>query len=121
MTWFKNLRIKAKMIVSFGVVLLLMVVISAIADIAQINTGIDQVAQVVQQNSATAEESAAASQEMSSQSVMLEELIAQFRLRDNGKSFSGTQPAKLSTGKDYKISENPVANVAHGVLDFGKY
>ncbi|MDR1693045.1 MAG: methyl-accepting chemotaxis protein, partial [Oscillospiraceae bacterium] len=50
--------------------------------IAQINKGIDQVAQVVQQNSATAEESAAASEEMSGQSIMLEELIAQFKLRE---------------------------------------
>jgi len=50
--------------------------------ISQINTGIDQVAQVVQQNSATAEESAAASEEMSSQSTMLEELISQFKIKN---------------------------------------
>jgi methyl-accepting chemotaxis protein len=50
--------------------------------ITQLNTGIDQVAQVVQQNSATAEQSAAASQEMSGQSGMLESLIAQFKLKD---------------------------------------
>ena len=49
--------------------------------ISHINTGIDQVAQVVQQNSATAEQSAAASQEMSSQSVLLEDLILQFELK----------------------------------------
>ncbi|MCL2391168.1 MAG: methyl-accepting chemotaxis protein [Oscillospiraceae bacterium] len=48
--------------------------------ISQINVGIDQVAQVVQQNSATAEQSAAASEEMSSQSTMLEELILKFKL-----------------------------------------
>ena len=48
----------------------------------QIHIGIDQVAQVVQQNSATAEESAAASEEMSSQSAMLLELISQFKLKD---------------------------------------
>ena len=53
--------------------------------ISQINIGIDQVAQVIQQNSATAEESAAASQEMSNQSAMLEELIAQFKLKDDNK------------------------------------
>jgi len=53
--------------------------------IRQINQGIDQVAQVVQQNSATAEESAAASEEMSGQAVMLEELIAQFKLKDDAK------------------------------------
>ena len=50
--------------------------------ILKINTGIDQVAQVVQQNSATAEESAAASEEMSSRSDILKQLIAQFRLKD---------------------------------------
>ncbi|MCL2059974.1 MAG: methyl-accepting chemotaxis protein [Oscillospiraceae bacterium] len=49
----------------------------------QINNGIDQVAQVVQMNSATAQESAAASEEMSSQSNVLQELISQFKLRDN--------------------------------------
>jgi len=48
--------------------------------IAQINIGIDQIARVVQQNSATAQESAAASEEMSSQSALLQELISQFRL-----------------------------------------
>ena len=52
------------------------------AGITQINTGIDQVASVVQQNSATAEESAAASGKMSEQSSMLEELVAQFKLKD---------------------------------------
>ncbi|MCL1848980.1 MAG: methyl-accepting chemotaxis protein [Clostridiales bacterium] len=50
--------------------------------IAQINIGIEQVAQVVQQNTATAEEEAAASEEMSGQSRILQELIAQFKLKD---------------------------------------
>jgi len=54
--------------------------------IAQINIGVDQVAQVVQQNSATAEESAAVSEEMSSRSDMLQQLITQFRLKENGRS-----------------------------------
>jgi methyl-accepting chemotaxis protein len=36
---------------------------------------------VVQQNSATAQESAAASEEMSGQASMLEGLIAQFKLK----------------------------------------
>jgi len=49
--------------------------------IKQINVGIDQVAQVVQMNSATAEESAAASEEMSAQSNVLQQLIAQFKLK----------------------------------------
>jgi methyl-accepting chemotaxis protein len=49
--------------------------------IEQINSGTDQVANVVQQNSATAEESAAAAQELSGQSVMLENMIARFKLK----------------------------------------
>ena len=51
--------------------------------ISQINVGIDQVAQVVSQNSATAQESAASSQEMSGQSLLMQELIAQFKLKDD--------------------------------------
>jgi len=50
--------------------------------IEEVNTSIDQIALVVQQNSATAEESAAASQQMSSQSVILQDLIAQFKIKD---------------------------------------
>ncbi|AFA48527.1 methyl-accepting chemotaxis protein [Acetobacterium woodii] len=50
--------------------------------IAQINLGVEQVAQVVQQNSATAEQSAAASEELSSQSVLLKQMIDQFQLKN---------------------------------------
>jgi methyl-accepting chemotaxis protein len=52
-------------------------------DIGQIDDGIEQVARVVQQNSATAEQSAAASEEMSGQSEILEQLIEQFKLKDS--------------------------------------
>ena len=55
--------------------------------ISQINIGIGQVAQVVQQNNATAQESAAASQEMSGQSDMLKQLITQFKLREGSHAF----------------------------------
>ncbi|MCL1848863.1 MAG: methyl-accepting chemotaxis protein, partial [Clostridiales bacterium] len=50
-------------------------------NIMQINAGMDQMVQVVQHNSATAEESAAASEEMSGQSAILDEMVAQFRLK----------------------------------------
>ncbi|MBC3805188.1 HAMP domain-containing protein [Acetobacterium fimetarium] len=49
--------------------------------IAQVNMGIEQVAQVVQNNSATAEQSAAASEELSGQAEMLKDMIGQFQLR----------------------------------------
>lgn len=47
--------------------------------ISNVTTGIEQVANVVQQNSATAQESAAASQEMSGQVSRLEELLSRFK------------------------------------------
>lgn len=48
--------------------------------IAQIKSGIDQIASVVQQNSATAEETAASCSHLSSQSVVLEEQIAKLKV-----------------------------------------
>lgn len=48
---------------------------------AQISIGIDQISSVVQTNSATAEESAAASQELSGQAAMLKQLVSTFKLR----------------------------------------
>lgn len=62
--------------------------ISSIADasakqsgsIAQIAQGIDQISSVVQTNSATAEESAAASEQLTAQSRLLEELVHRFKM-----------------------------------------
>ena len=51
--------------------------------IAQITEGIDQIASVVQTNSATAEESAAASQELSGQAQLLQELADRFQLQED--------------------------------------
>ncbi|MGI6731876.1 MAG: methyl-accepting chemotaxis protein [Anaerovoracaceae bacterium] len=51
--------------------------------IAQINKGVDQVAMVVQNNSATAEESAAASEELSSQAELLKGMVERFKLSKN--------------------------------------
>lgn len=50
--------------------------------IEQVTQGIDQISGVVQTNSATAEESAAASQELSSQAQVLKELVGQFKLKE---------------------------------------
>lgn len=56
--------------------------------IAQVVEGIDQISSVVQTNSATSEESAAASEELSSQAALMKELMSRFKLRsvDNGYS-----------------------------------
>jgi len=52
------------------------------AAILQINIGIDQVSQVIHQNSLTAEKSAEASEEMNSQAEVLQENVRRFKLRD---------------------------------------
>ena len=49
--------------------------------ITQVTQGLDQVSSVVQTNSATAEESAAASQELSDQASVLKGLIAKFKMK----------------------------------------
>ena len=55
-------------------------------EIRQINEGIEQINDVVQTNSATSEECAAASQEMSSESENLREMIRKFKLAESEKT-----------------------------------
>lgn len=49
--------------------------------ISQVTTGVDQISSVVQTNSATAEQSAAASEELFGQSTLLKSLVGRFRLK----------------------------------------
>ncbi|MCI8556329.1 MAG: methyl-accepting chemotaxis protein [Lachnospiraceae bacterium] len=55
--------------------------------ISQITMGIDQISSVVQTNSATAEESAAASEELSSQSQLMKSLVGRFKLKGSPQMF----------------------------------
>lgn len=77
------------------------VVSSTIVDIAaasevqataamQINTGVDQIAAVVQTNSATAQESAAASEEFNGQAQTLKNLISGFKLRQDTDDYGNS-------------------------------
>lgn len=50
-------------------------------EIEQINQGIDQVSMVVQTNSATAEQSAAASEELSGQAQLLKQMVSAFEIK----------------------------------------
>ena len=52
--------------------------------VTQTTQGIEQISNVVQNNSATAEESAAASEELSGQALILQQLISRFRLKGQG-------------------------------------
>lgn len=63
------------------------------AAVSQITTGIDQISSVVQTNSATAQESAAASEELSGQAVAMNQLVAKFRLKDDSTEVPVEKPA----------------------------
>ena len=58
--------------------------------IAEVNKGIEQVSMVVQNNSATAEQSAAASEQLSSQAELLKQMIGTFKLKKSKKEAFGT-------------------------------
>lgn len=76
----------------------------------QVSIGIDQIASVVHNNSATAEQSAAASEELSGQAQMLKAVVSKFKLLNKGENavaFSGdrhsqrddSQPQSMGAGK----------------------
>jgi len=96
--------------------------------ITQINQGIDEVSVVTQTNSATAQQSAAASEEMSSQAMMLKEMVDRFKLR-NASGRSRTAPSyspntSYSPKKSYHDKNNDDVETVHIALDdreFGKY
>ena len=50
--------------------------------VTQVTLGVDQISSVVQTNSATAEESAASSEELSGQAAMLKSLVSKFRVKN---------------------------------------
>jgi methyl-accepting chemotaxis protein len=69
---------------------------------AEITTGIGQLSNVVQSNSATAEETAASSEEMSAQANILNNVIAQFKLKDAARPSAAPKRAGAQnmTGQD---------------------
>lgn len=65
--------------------------------VSQITIGLDQISSVVQTNSATAEESAAASEELSGQANIMNDLVSKFRLKgDPSGSASSSQTSSAS-------------------------
>lgn len=49
----------------------------------QAEAGVNQISEVVQSNAAIAEESSATSEELSAESISLNELVQQFKLKSN--------------------------------------
>lgn len=68
------------------------------SSIAQITQGVDQISSVVQTNSATAEESAAASEELSGQAQILKDLVGRFKLK--GVTFSHDKASCISSHEE---------------------
>lgn len=83
--------------------------------IAQIDRAIEQVSQVVQTNSATSEECAAASVELSNQASRMRDLISVYKLSDDNSMYAAPQ----QTGRRYSASDNEqIISLGDG---FGKY
>ena len=74
--------------------------------IAQVNIGIGQISDVVQTNSATAEESAAASEELSGQAQMLKELINKFKLKNTAQTSSASESYSNNSSSASSYSED---------------
>ena len=92
--------------------------------IAQINKGIDQLSQVVQTNSATAEQGAAASEELSSQALLFKDMVDEFQIDYKYKrKETNNQIARKTTGHDggepiYDGNEKP--EIVLNDSEFGK-
>ena len=65
--------------------------------VTTVTLGLDQISSVVQTNAATAEESAASSEELSGQASILESLMAQFKLVENDSKFDMLDTAGVET------------------------
>lgn len=72
--------------------------------IAQVTEGVDQISSVVQTNSATSEQSAAASVELSNQASLMKELMRRFKLREGESSYKSPVPAAYNDSFDQDAS-----------------
>jgi len=84
--------------------------------IAQIDRAIEQVSQVVQNNSATSQQCAAASVELSGQASRMRDLVSVYKLDDNQDAYAQEEPV---TGYYSNVSDNEqIISLGEG---FGKY
>ena len=81
--------------------------------VEQVTVGVDQISDVVQTNSATSEESAAASAELSHQAEILKDLVARFRLR--------AEYAKVSVNTGSFVTSSVPEPMEVMDIDLGKY
>jgi methyl-accepting chemotaxis protein len=72
--------------------------------IEQIKMGIDLVAQFIQKNSVTTNESATASGDMSRQTGMLKEMLSQFKLKEQNKTMQVPDRYRLGDGSQNQLN-----------------
>ena len=97
--------------------------------ISQINTGLVQVDTVTQHNTANAEETASAAEEMSAQAAMLQNLVSRFKLKKQSASAVNkeiphkSQPTDLDFMDDNHHAEivSPNEQIALDDSEFGKF
>ncbi len=77
--------------------------------VAQVTEGIDQISSVVQTNSATSEESAAASEELSSQAALMKELMGKFQFSGSSSSYTPAQSGNAAYNVDSKAESGSFA------------
>lgn len=83
--------------------------------IAQVNQGLGQIDQVTQQNTANAEESSSASEELSSQAVQLREMLSRFKLTHG---HTGSQSGRLLPDAHWDTAETQPPATAGGNSDW---
>lgn len=89
--------------------------------ISQIDSGVNQISQVTQTNTATAEESASSSEEMAAQAQMLEKLIRQFKLKNAEKKEAPFKAELLNKSHITKIGIPGEIEISLDDANFGKY
>ena len=73
--------------------------------VSQITSGLGQIDQVTQQNTAHAEESASAAEELSSQSLVLQQMVSTFRVDEN-RYFNDVKKQPVRDGRQKMLSGN---------------
>nr|WP_298165037.1 methyl-accepting chemotaxis protein [uncultured Pseudomonas sp.] len=90
--------------------------------VGQINTAMNQLNQITQQNASSSEELAATAEEMSSQAEQLQQLMGFFTLANNGASVSGNASAaarpKAAAPAPSKVSHGSGSAVPAGFVRF---
>ena len=81
--------------------------------VSQITQGLGQIDQVTQQNTAHAEESASAAEELSSQAMVLQQLVSTFKIEYAQKAQQPVEAPQPGTGKP-RLKPGPAWGAPHG-------